>query len=195
MVSGSVNSSNQENWDFGVVIRMRNASWQQIVAETLTRYLSSRAARTIVRGGVEADPSAFLGELYLRIQRSTRCQQELPFLPSDEIAKRVWVIARFHLLNAVRQEKLSRGIEFSGQLDLDCRIDGNERDGGQYEHINFNLSAAVAELPEPLKSVVEHHLRARTFSDIAASEGIAVGTVSRRFHKAVKLLRGAASLN
>ena len=195
MVSGRVKAGKCKNRDFGEGNRMRNSSWQQIVAVTLSRYLCSRAARIIVRGSEEADPSAFLGELYLRIQRSTRCQQELPALPSDEIAKRIWVIARFHLLNAVRQERLSRGIELSGQLDLDCRIDGEERDDGKYEHIDFNLPAAVAELPEPLKSVVEHHLSARTFSDIAATEGIAVGTVSRRFQKAVKLLRGAASLN
>lgn len=174
---------------------MRNTSWQQVVAETLSRYLSSRAARTIVRGAVDPDPSAFLGELYLRIQRSTRCQQELPSLPSDEIAKRIWFIANFHLRNAVKQQKRSQGRELSGQMGSDHQLDREEIESGRDERFDFNLQAAVASLPEPFRSVVEHHLNARTLSDIAAKEGIAVGTVSRRFKKAIEFLRGAASLN
>lgn len=175
---------------------MNHLPWKETVARTLGRYVCSRSARIIVRQSfVGEEPSAFLGELYLRILQSKRCLREFPLLPADEIEKRVWTIARFHLLHAVRQQACQDGVRMCDPAKLDSDKVSRKADSNAELCWTSNLAVAVAKLPEPLRSVVEHHLNSKTFTEIAATERVAVGTVSRRFQRAIELLRSAAKLN
>jgi len=159
--------------------------WQQTVAETLDRFIDGNEAKQIVRrADYSAVPREFLGEVYLRIMRSTRCQEEFPDATETEVQKRVWALAPYHLRNAVRQVFTERSVPkeiFRRDEREDCE--------------QVQIEELVLALPEPLQSVVRLRLASKTFTDIAAIKGVAVGTISRQFQKAVQILRASVANN
>ena len=159
--------------------------WEQTVAEALDRFIDANIARQIVRRADRLTaPREFLGEVYLRIVRSPRCQKEFPDASETEVQKRVWALAQFHLRNAVRQVFIER----SGSKEIFRRDEREDCEQVQLEEL-------VRALPEPLQSVVRLRLDSKTFTDIAAIKGVAVGTISRQFQKAVQILRACVANN
>jgi RNA polymerase sigma-70 factor (ECF subfamily) len=104
------------------------------------------------------------------------------FDPNGPATLSTWIatIAHRHLVDRHRRRKVRGEVVPLGDIPahdgVDERIDGQRR--------AERLEAALARLPVDMRTViVMHHLNGVPLEDIAAAEGVAVGTVKSRLHR------------
>lgn len=104
------------------------------------------------------------------------------FDPSGPATIRGWLltIAHRHLIDRHRRRSV-RGVvvplpDLSVAPDAEEALDRAQRQA--------RLEAALARLPEPQRRVVVlHHLHGRSLEQLAAAEGVALGTIKSRLHR------------
>jgi RNA polymerase sigma-70 factor (ECF subfamily) len=112
------------------------------------------------------------------------------FDPNGTATLRTWIltVAHRHLVDRSRRRKV-RGhvVELPDIPDREPAVEESLADAQRVAR----LEAALGRLPETARRVVVmHHLHDRPLDEIALSEGVAVGTVKSRLHRARAQLLG-----
>jgi RNA polymerase sigma-70 factor (ECF subfamily) len=105
------------------------------------------------------------------------------FEPDRQGSLKAWVltIARRHLIDRHRRNRIRDNVVHLDELAVHPRIDEALDQRSRQER----LEDALTRLPEPQRRVIVfHHLNGVPLTDIAAEEGVAVGTVKSRLHRA-----------
>ncbi len=125
------------------------------------------------------DPEDAYQEIWEKVFRA------LPeFDPDGSATLRTWIltIAHRHLVDRARRRKV-RGVVVE-LPDLPDSTRGVEESLAVAQRL-AHLDDALGRLPESARRVVVlHHLHDRPLEEIALSEGVAVGTVKSRLHRA-----------
>ena len=105
------------------------------------------------------------------------------FDPDGRASLRTWLvtIAHRHLVDRHRRRRVRGDVLEMRDLPVSSGVE-ERLDRGRRQ---ARLEAALARLPEAQRRVVVlHHLHGQPLEDIALAEGIALGTVKSRLHRA-----------
>jgi RNA polymerase sigma-70 factor (ECF subfamily) len=131
---------------------------------------------------LDADPDDAYQAIWERVLRGLS-----RFDPSGPRPFRSWLVtvAHRHLVDRHRRRAV-RTVVVSLSSPPDVAADGAEADEALDAHRRHSaLERALAELSEPARRVVVlHHLHGEELLDIAHIEGVALGTVKSRLHRA-----------